>query len=78
MDSILVVFELEEVALAEEMSAHMDAARGCLKSFVKQVAMDAVQFSMALVKSHLPEADLDLVGEGVAPDYSARCSVPLC
>jgi hypothetical protein len=46
----------------------MEAARACLKVFIKKVAGEVVQFSMALVKSHLPEADLDPVGEGVTPD----------
>jgi hypothetical protein len=68
LDSILVAFDLEEVTLAMEMSARMEAARGRLKSFVKRVATDVVQFSMALVKFHLPEEDLDPVKEGVAPD----------
>jgi hypothetical protein len=63
---IPAAFELEGVALAEEMQACMEAALGRLNAFVKWVATDAVQFSMALVKSHLLEADLDPVGEGVA------------
>jgi hypothetical protein len=33
-----------------------------------KIARDLVQFAMALVKSHIPEADLGPVGEGVVPD----------
>jgi hypothetical protein len=68
VDSILVVFEPKGVALAEEMQAYMDAAQDHLKTFVKQAVGDSVQFAMALMKSHIPKADLGPVGDGVAPD----------
>jgi hypothetical protein len=50
------------------MPASMEAARDRLKAFVKKTAGDSVQFAMALMKSHIPEADLGPVGEGVVPD----------
>jgi hypothetical protein len=42
LDSILVVFEPEEVTLAEEIPTRMEAARGHLMSVIKKVATDAV------------------------------------
>jgi hypothetical protein len=76
VDSILVVFEQKEVALAKEMQARMEVARDRLKVFVKKAAGDSVQFAMALVKSHIPEVDLCLVGDGVTPDYiNDKCAV---
>jgi hypothetical protein len=36
VDSILVVFELEGVSLAEEMPAHMEASQDRLKAFIKK------------------------------------------
>jgi hypothetical protein len=68
VDSILLVFEPEGVALAEEMQACMEAAQDRLKAFVKKAAQDSMQFAMALVMSHIPEADLGPVGDGVMPD----------
>ena len=48
----------------------MEAARGRLEGFVRMVAEDAAQYTLGLVKSHFPEADLEPVGDGVAPDTS--------
>jgi hypothetical protein len=66
VDSILVAFESEEVTLAEQVQERMEAARGCLKAFIKKASRDSAQFVMAIVKSHDLEVDLDPVGEGVA------------
>jgi hypothetical protein len=49
--------------LAAKMPACMEAARAYLKAFIKKAAKDSVQFMMALVKSHDPEADLHPVGK---------------
>jgi hypothetical protein len=68
VDSLLVAFEPEWVALGEEMLTCLEVARGHLKAFVNKAAWDLVQFTMALVKSHDSETDLDPVGEGVATD----------
>jgi hypothetical protein len=68
LDSILVAFKPEGVALAKQVQERMEATRGHLKVFVKKAARDSVQFEMALMKSHDPEVDLDPMGEGVAAD----------
>ena len=39
-----------------------------LEGFIKSVAEDTTQYTLGLVKSHFPEADLEPVGDGVAPD----------
>ena len=46
----------------------MEASRSRLEAFDKGAAGDAVQYTMGLVKSHFPEADLDPVGDGIPPD----------
>ena len=48
----------------------LEASRGRLEAFVKGAARDAVQHTLGLVKSHLPEADLDPVGDGIPDDCS--------
>ena len=48
----------------------MEAARGRLEGFVRMVAEDAAQYTLGLVKSHFPEADLEPVGDGMAPETS--------
>ena len=58
------------MAAAEGLSERLEASRGRLEGFVKGVTGDAVQYTMGLVKFHFPEADLDLVGDGVPPDCS--------
>ena len=45
-------------------------ARGWLEVFARKVAEDASQYTLGLVKSHYPEADLEPVGDGMAPDTS--------
>ena len=48
----------------------LEAARGWLEGFIRRVAEDAAQYTLGLVKSHFPEADMEPVGDGVAPDTS--------
>ena len=55
---------------AKDLAARLEAARGRLEGFVRRVAEDVAQYTLGLVKSHFPEADLELVGDGVAPDTS--------
>jgi len=70
LEALLGAFELEGVAMAESLSERLEASRGRLEAFVKGAARDAVQHTLGLVKSHLPEADLDSVGFGVLEDCS--------
>ena len=58
------------MAAAESLSERLEASRGRLEAFVKGAARDAVQHTLGLVKSHLPEADLDLVGDVIPCDCS--------
>ena len=64
------MFEPEGVAAAEGLSERLEASRGRLEAFVRGIARDVVQHTLGLVKSHLPEADLDPVGDGVPEDCS--------
>ena len=41
-----------------------------LEGFVKSVAKDTAQYTLGLVKSHFSEADLEPVGDGMAPETS--------
>ena len=70
LEALLREFEPEGVAAAESLSERMEASRGRLEAVVKGAAMDVVQHMLGLVKSHHPEADLDLVGDGVPADCS--------
>ena len=70
MDTILAVFEPDGSSVAKDLGAHLEAAWGRLEGFVKRVAKDAVQYTLGLVKSHLPEANLEPMGDGVGPDTS--------
>ena len=45
-------------------------ACGRLGVFARGVAEDAAQYTLGLVKSHFLEADLELVGDGMAPETS--------
>ena len=65
LEALLGAFEPEGVAAVESLSEWLEASRGRLEAFVKGAARDAVQHTLGLVKSHLPEADLDLVGDNV-------------
>ena len=58
------------MAAAESLSERLEASHGRLEAFIKGAARDAVQHTLGLVKSHLPKADVDLVGDGIPGDYS--------
>ena len=68
LEVLLGAFEPEGVAAAESLSEMLEASHGRLEAVVKGAARDAVQHTLALVKSHLPEADLDPVGDGIPGD----------
>ena len=70
LDALLGVFELEGLAAAESLSERLEASRGRLEAVVKGAARDAMQHTLGQMKSHLPEADLDPVGDGVPTDCS--------
>ena len=65
LEVLLGAFEPEGVAAVESLSEWLEASRGRLEAFVKGAARDAVQHTLGLVKSHLPETDLDRVGDDV-------------
>ena len=71
LEALLGAFEPEGMAAAESLSERLEASRGRLEAVVKGAARDVVQHTLGLVKSHLLEADLDPVGDGV-PE---KCSV---
>ena len=58
------------MAAAEGLFERLEASRGRLEASIKGAARDAVQHTLGLVKSHLPEADLDPMGDGVPEDCS--------
>ena len=58
------------MAAAESLSERLEAWRGRLEAFVKGAVRDAMQHTLGLVKSHLPKADLDPVGNDVPEDCS--------
>ena len=66
VSAVLAAFEPEGTAAAEEL----EAACGRLGVFARGVAEDASQYTLGLVKFHYPEADLEPVGDGMAPDTS--------
>jgi len=68
LEALLGAFEPEGVAVAESLSERLEASRGQLEAFAKGVAKDTVQHTLGLVKSHLPEADLDPVGDDIPPN----------
>jgi hypothetical protein len=70
VDAVLAAFELERTAAVEELEARLKAVRRRLEVFAEKVAEDASQNTLGLVKSHYPEADLEPVGDGMAPDTS--------
>ena len=70
LEALLGAFEPEGMAAAESLSERLEASRGRLEAFIKGAARDAVQHTLGLVKSHLPEADLDPVGDDAPEDYS--------
>ena len=70
LEVLLGAFEPEGVAAAESLSERLEASRGRLEAFIRGAAKDAVQHTLGLVKTHLPEADLNPVGDGVPEDCS--------
>ena len=70
VNAVLAAFEPKGTAAAEELEARLEAARGRLEVFARRVAEDASQYTLGLVKSHFLEADLELVGDRMAPDTS--------
>ena len=70
LEALLGAFEPEGVAAAESLSARLEASCDRLEAFVKGAARDAVQHTLGLVKSHLPEADLEPVGDDIPEDCS--------
>ena len=70
LEALFGAFEPEGVAAADGLSESLEASRGRLEAFVKGAVGDAVQHTLGLVKSHLPEADLDPVGDDVPEDCS--------
>ena len=70
VDTILTAFEPDGAVVAEDLGARLEAARGWLEGFARRVAEDAAQYTLGLMKSHFLEADLELVGDRVAPDTS--------
>ena len=70
VSAVLAAFEPEGTAVAEELDARLEAARGRLGIFARWVAEDAALYTLGLVKSHFSEADLELMGDGMAPETS--------
>ena len=70
VNAILATFELEGTAAAEELEARLESARGWLEVFARGVTEDTSQYTLGLVKSHYPEADLEPVGDRMAPNTS--------
>ena len=68
--SVLSAFEPEGRAAAEDLEARLEAVRGRLEGFARKVAEDESQYTLGLVKSYYPEADLEPVGDGMGPDTS--------
>ena len=70
VDGILTAFEPDSADLTENLGARLEAARGRLEGFIRRVAEDTIQYSLGLMKSHFSDADLEPVGDGIAPDTS--------
>ena len=70
LDALLGAFEPEGVAAAKGLAERLEASRGRLEACIRGAAKDAVQHTLGLVKTHLPEADLDPVGDGIPEDCS--------
>ena len=77
LEALLGAFEPEGMAAAESLAerleascGRLEASRGRLEACIRGAAKDAVQHTLGLVKTHLPEADPDPVGDGVLDDCS--------
>ena len=64
MSTVLAAFEPKETAAAEELEERLEAARRLRQG----VTEDASR------RSHFPEADLEPVGDGMAPETSDLAS----
>ena len=58
------------MAAAESLAERQEVSRGRLEACIRGAAKDAVQHTLGLVKTHLLEADLDPVGDGIPEDCS--------
>ena len=63
-------FEPEGLAAAESLAERLEVSHGRLEACIRGAAKDAVQHTLGHVKTHLPEADLDPVGDGIPEDCS--------
>ena len=70
LEALLGAFEPEGVVAAESLAERLEASHGRLEACIRGATKDAVQHTLGLVKTHLPEVDLDPVGDGVPEDYS--------
>ena len=70
LEALLGAFEPEGVAAAVSLAERLGASRGRLESCIRGAAKDVVLHTLGLVKTHLPEADLDPVGDGIPEDCS--------
>ena len=70
LEALLGAFEPEGMTAAESLAERLEASRGRLEACIRGTAKDAVQHTLGLVKTHLPEADLDPVGDGIPEDCS--------
>ena len=68
--ALLGAFEPEGVAAAESLDERLEASHSRLEACIMGAGKDAVQHTLGLVKTHLPEADLNPVGDGVPEDCS--------
>ena len=70
LEALLGAFEPKGVAAAKSLAERLEASRGQLEACIRGAAKDAVQHTLGLVKTHLPEEDLDPVGDGISEDCS--------
>ena len=70
VSAVLAAFEPEGTTAAEELEERLDASRGWLGVFARGVTEDASQYTLGLVKSYYLEADLEPVGDEMAPETS--------
>ena len=70
LEALLGAFEPEGMAAAESLAERLEASHGRLEACIRGAAKDAVQHTLGLVKTHLPEADQDPVGDGDPEDCS--------
>ena len=70
LEALLGAFETEGVAAAESLAGTLEASRGQLEACIRGASKDAVQHTLGLVKTRLPEADLGPVGDDVPEDCS--------